>query len=271
MEAAGLAIGVFPIILNVIQLAEKVTQSYRQIKDSSPQIAELIHELNSLQPVLLSVRDLIERQATDDADIRTLSSLTSSSRSLEEILKDLETSSPRLIRHSSKRSKLSRVFFSKEHKTTIERIHEYRSTLGVLIQFNDLKQSNNFRIQINTDHLNLSGLDKVQQAIEIGRSLDESGFSKTLGNLTTQNEPGIGEWLLKSSKFLEWEKCRGKKLWCNGLRKLMDFFPNLPEKIQQVHLLTTNFTTSGHWEDLSLVRNHPIQHYALFCALASLF
>lgn len=215
MEPVGLAIGAISLSHHLIQWTETIFNAFVLLKDPPLEATQLANELEALKNVLLSVPDLIERQATDDADVETLSLLARNSRDLQELLEDLEPLSRNLNRRSFRRSRSALSWNVGVCKTAIKRIQEGRSSLQALLRSSELAPA------IANDYLDLtkSKIPHSEQPSLIAKWLDELRFPEVLEGLTARYEPGTGAWLLDNATFLEWEVNPGRTLWCSGLRK----------------------------------------------------
>lgn len=228
-EVAGLAFGLITLPLVSLQLLESIIKDLESLSVSQVEILHLLHETHRLKDVLFRVRDLIEQQATDDANIDILSIVTREGRDLTELLSDLAFFSRKLRQSPSTKLRVKSYLEAPIYR---QKIH------GRLLNLQVLLQSNGWSPTTATNSL-VPQHSSSGQSIAIADWLDDAESTAILEDLTSRYESGTGSSLLSNSSFRQWKKAAGSILWGSGSGEL-------PVFINIVRLLSATIANAVH-------------------------
>lgn len=229
MEPVGLAAGVIALPVSLIQKTEHLIEYTQHLEPATALIVELRDVLKAISNNLLLMRDLVERQATEDADPTLLSALVSQSGILAE---ELDTSRSLLLKSgkgSSAAFRFKWTLRTPKLKASIERLKLSRSALHLLLQYQSLllpiKSRSALHSLLQDQSLLLSIKETstpkrtlVEPSI-IAQWLDPSSHDSDLEHYKRTYHSGSGAWLFREPSFNRWKENPGKLLWCSGSRK----------------------------------------------------
>ena len=229
VEVVGLVVGALALPVALVQLTERIIKALRDSKGSKSGLHRLVLELETLKTVLLRVRDIFERQATDEADAGILSALLGPMRELEDTLNNLQmvTIMGRSFFHNG-----LHINVQQQIGKFAEGILASRLRICLLL---DISPSGT-----QTEHFSFETTTVINYGDSelVANWLDSLHSDEKLEQLQGQLHPGAGRWLLVDPMFIDWEESVGRTLWCSGLRKWGLFASSL-----KLHI--TNMSTAG--------------------------
>jgi hypothetical protein len=210
MEAVGVAVGVIALPISLIQMTEKLIEYTQHLGSAPAEVVELRDELKVIRHHLFLVRDLVERQATEDADPTLLSALVSVGGLLADELEIIRRLIPKSFQRPSAASRFKSAFAIPQLKVSIKKLKSSRLTLELLLQ----NQSLLLLIRENS----ASERTPVEPSI-IARWLDQSSHDNELEQYAIAYHSGREVWLFREPSFNNWKENPGRLLWCTGMRK----------------------------------------------------
>lgn len=214
MEVVGLVAGFITLPILLLQLTERLMIDTQHLAPELNQVSELPNELRALHRDLLSLRDLVERQATEDASPALLSALVDRGSTLRN---ELETTESLILKTSKSSHKILRLKRTlPELQESIERIKSSRSALHLILQSQLLLES---RPLLLSRTKSATSEHTATKSSIIAEWLDQSSHNKVVAEHLQIYHPGSGDWVLSEPSFRNWMESSGRLLWCSGSRK----------------------------------------------------
>lgn len=214
MEVVGIAAGTISVAIFLIRASEKSIELLNAIQDAPENFRKLARELNRFHEALLLVRDLVERQATDDADATTMSTFIYEARRLQDMFDKLDQLLKGLS--TSHRNRTIRMMItSKMIDDIIDDIISSGETLRVLSlhQF-EIQQSSASYQSLLAARVSSMQLSEDDPWLE-----DPLESQEQLQRLQNDLSDETVTWLFEEPQFKQWETRIGKTMWCNGMGK----------------------------------------------------
>ncbi|CAD6581748.1 MAG: hypothetical protein ASARMPRED_000694 [Alectoria sarmentosa] len=234
MDPLSITASAIAIIQLTTDLISGARSYYKSVKNSPKEIAELVHELESFDVLLKSLRDTSQRE--DERHKQQMDQLVCNvgpeqkASRLPMIQKTMEADAPlflcynemlvfktKLTKDQSRTQRSLKWPFEKyEIKAVIRRLRNLKSLLDTAIASDHLALSIDLRGNVldivNSLHVAASK-DLIQR---LSSWFSAPNPSSNLNTAQTKRQQDTGIWLLKSPNFLSWKAASHSFLWLHG-------------------------------------------------------
>ncbi|KAL9102352.1 MAG: hypothetical protein Q9187_009135, partial [Circinaria calcarea] len=204
-------------IIGVVGLSGQVVKYLNDFKALPAEVTVLGGELNTLQEMLLRLRDRVEQTTTGESEmlarhLRFSGVLTDIMNQLQALLSkmkktDIENQSGRL-----RKLRFGLVLREWDVRDTLEALKRFKLILLLAISASNISIVQ----QIHSNAGSLEGFQAEEKIAEICTWLAPFDFQGVHHDNLARYQEGTGLWLLGDPKFEAWINGHGVTLWCSG-------------------------------------------------------